>query len=340
MPPPARRSWRPTIIKLHAWGGLILALWMFMITVTGVFLGFRDSWVRFTIPEAGQAWVARTPEQIAEQLARIDQRYPGQVRSVTLARVELMADEVTFKDDGGAYLDPLTGEVLDQWAQNRRFMPLCLIGFLLAGSGLYLWFAYSNKFELDMPWFTASRPTLVAAHRDWGFVWAVPLLFTVATGVALVWPNQLRSVLAGPMPAPAASGSGPIAWRPIVEAADKAFEPSVLRIFIWPSPTSPAVNARIWQPGEWTLNGESRAWFAPGTGALLTKEDSKAVSGGVGFVNAMHPIHAGHAFGPFHLALLRFMGCFVALMTLYGAIAFWRKLRKDRQKALKKRVAA
>jgi uncharacterized iron-regulated membrane protein len=350
-------SVRHTLVRLHAWTGLILFVWITLITLTGTLLGFKVPWYRSTVPHANAEWVQRTDVQLADQMARIEAAFPGQVRSVLLASPDVMVDDVRLMDGGGAWVHPLTGAIIEQWGEYGRLMDvlLSLHHALLLGQvgeiivlvlalaltalivvGFYLWWPYRMKLMMGIPWVMASRADLIAGHRDWGLILGIPFAFMAVTGLAMNWPGG------GALKQPGAEGvarlpaphRGPIAWAPTIEGARAAFPKSALRVVQWPTPKGDPLRIRIKQRDEWHPNGRTRVDVDPATGAVLARIDALALGRSSRLNNALYPLHAGYAFGPHHIGLVRILGCLFLLFSLWGVIAYARLLLKQRRKRL------
>lgn len=349
---PRRSSWRPWLAWAHAWLGTALALWLLVVAVTGTILGFRTTIERGGNAQAQAAWVARDPDVLAQQMARIDQRFGNEVALVFLATPDMMVDRLWLTDGRSAMLHPMTGQTVRQWGPRGSTVDVILAihtlavfgapGTALAGSfalllallclaGLVLWWPWRERLRLELPWFTASRPDLLAGHRDWGLIVALPLGFMALTGMALSWPQASAALLTTQQTEPPARTGGPIAWPAVLATAARAFPDARIQRVVWPGAQDRAVTVHLRARGDWAPEGHSRVRLEPATGAMLSRVDGATLSGGAFLHQALFALHSGSALGPWHVGLVRILGIGVLCVALYGVIAFTRPMVRRRR---------
>lgn len=335
---------------LHAWTGLVLSGLLFTLAASGSLLVFKDDWTRMTVPGATQG-AAATPARAASALATAEAAFPGEVRSVLLASPALGVHTLALKDGGGAYLSA-DGRELVQWGKDGRAADWLfdlhhhlflgetgtivtgiagLSGLALALTGLALWWPQRRAFRPRVVPSSNTRPGWLSAHRNVGVLAAPLLILTLTTGSAMALPDLSKPLLAAML-----SGAGPpspklkrkvaeVDWPAVMGAAQARFPDAALRIVVSPRNPGQPVEVRLRRPGEWHANGRTRVWL-DGDGSVLRAEDALAAPSAARVFNAFWPLHAARVGGLPWRVLVATGGLSLALLSLYGAESYRRKL--------------
>jgi uncharacterized iron-regulated membrane protein len=352
----ARRFW-PWLRTAHAWAGLAACLFLFVIGTTGALLAIEPVLLRATVPGAAGP-VVTEPAQLAESVVAAEQRFgPERVASVIFASEHFALHQVAFRGGGGAWLDPQTSAIVEQWNGKRLGEWLfalhhelllddagktfagwiAVVAMLLLVSGLGYWAKLGLRGWRAWPRSSTPRE-LDAAHRTWGTVVAVPLLVILATGAGLALPGVAKPLLAALFGEQAAEPPAPrlavdadpaarVDWSSALAYAQARYPDATLRLVVRPKGTTPPY-ARLQQPAEWHANGRTFAWFAPGTGVVLGTRDALTAPRFARVHDLLWPLHAQRVGGPAWQLVGGATGAALAVLSLFGALAFLRRRRR------------
>jgi uncharacterized iron-regulated membrane protein len=103
---------------VHGWAGLLLALVVAAIALSGTALVFKADYLRATIPAAREA-VPTDPASLARVAARAEGTFAGEITTLAFATRELGLHQAYLRDGGGAYLDG-RGALVERWQAGGR----------------------------------------------------------------------------------------------------------------------------------------------------------------------------------------------------------------------------
>lgn len=347
------------IRQVHAWTGFALSLVIAIVSLSGAALVYKQEWLKLTVPGAGRSVTPDVRASAAAATAAESAFGPTAVRSVVLASPDFGLHQVYLRDEGGAYLDPRNGRVVQRWRENERAVDLLfdLHHHLLAGktgtrisgwigvaatlmvlTGLMVWAPAARSFRGVVAPRSLKRAGLLAAHRDLGVMAAPVVLVLALSGAAVALPEVARPMLvatagAKPPTLPPDTGDRPsVDWTQAVGAAQTLFPDAELRVLVWSGKTGAPVEVRLRQPGEWHANGRTVVW-TESTGALLAADDAQAQKLGVRLFNSFWPVHASKVGGLLWKTTAFLAGLSLAALSLFGAESFRRRLfRPNRAK--------
>lgn len=183
-----------------------------------------------------------------------------------------------------------------------------------------------------------------------GGIYGLVLLATLAfTGVVLALPEIVRPVVAAASPlapgfrGPAGlvgEGEPSLSLDAALAIARLQFPDGELRWVETPGKQGRPISLRFYRAGEPGRRfARNQVWVDPGTGAILAVRDTRQDSAGERFMDWMHPLHNGEAFG---LAgrLLACVGGLLPLLLLVTGWLRWRHKRVARQLTAARRAAA
>ncbi len=344
------------IRTLHAWAGAALSLLLMVMGLSGAFLVFEDDWVRATVPEARQA-ASVSPADLGAAAEAIEAAWPGEVRSVVFARPDFGVHRARFHEPGGAYVST-DGAVATTWAGEERLEAWVfeLHHRLLAGetgeivigaaglglvvlsiTGFVVWTPARRSFAWRVWPSGTKRRDLLAAHRDVGLLFCIPLFVMGLTGAAMIFSETTRAILTAvaPGPAPAkgklAAGEGDIDWPRALAAAQAAFPDAELRIAVWPAAPGAPASVRLRQPEEWHPNGRTVVAIDPATSRVLRVDDAQSWGGGQRLYNTLYPLHAAAVGGRLYDALIALTGLALASLGGFGLWSFLITPRRRRR---------
>ena len=352
------RRWLRTV---HAWAGIVAALLVAVIALSGAALVFKDDYLQASLPRFTPAEPDESAARLGELAATAERSFPGQMRSIVFADTRLRLHRAYLRDGGGAYLDG-AGVIVERWRENGRLevwlfdlherLLLGASGHTTAGcvalalitmvmTGVLLWLPGARAFAWRLWPRSTARRDLLAQHRDFGILVGTPLLFVALTGAALVFPTQAKSFLnlllspgSSAAVAPAhiscgvASATAPPDWEQILSRARARFPTAELRVLSWPGQDGLA-SVRLKQPGEWHPNGRTRVALCANDRRVVVTEDALADTRGGRAYNAVYPLHAAKIGGRPYDVFIALCGLALAVLALIGAGSFLRlRLRR------------
>lgn len=358
---PAQGALMDVLRQIHAWAGLSVSLFVAALGLSGSLLVFRPEWFKLTVPGAARSI---TPDPVAfAQAAEAAEAAFGRekIRSVVFASPDFGLHQVMLKSGGGGYLDPVTGQVVQQWAKNERLIDGVFdfhhhllygdVGTKIVGAfgvaaailvitGVIVWWPARRSFRGRIaPQSLTRRAHLLSAHRDLGLIASPVLMAMLLTGASIAYHDVVEPVfgrLLGEgrhVKPPAAAAAETIGWPQALVAAQARFPEAQLRSVAWPKDGNAPVTVRLRQPGEWHSNGRTTAALDPGTGRLLSANDAMTDGGGPRAYNALWPIHAARVGGLAWKLVAVLAGLALTALSLFGAEAFRRKLTSPRRRA-------
>lgn len=357
-----RRLW----FQVHKWIGLLLAILVIPISLTGSALVWHD-WLDGALnPERATSAPANRPASFYADSARTH-----------LAPGETLAS-IAFPDEGGAvvanasrpakpgggrpvrtilHLDPGDGRLLDRSASNegavhvmhvlhgslmvpgvgRQVVGWIGVAMLLSSlTGLWLWWPLKGRWTRGLRW---RRTTTTSAnlHHQGGFWIAIPLAILSLTGAWISFPAFFASLSgdpAGPSPAEQARRMGAV---PMVETrltADQA-------IALARPAASGALTALAWPTapdGKWKISferagGPAEVEVADATAVVTPPKPPRPET----TARLMRRIHDGNGMGPLWQVVIFLGGLIPAALAVTG-IMMWLNARR-RESAMAERRA-
>jgi uncharacterized iron-regulated membrane protein len=321
---------------VHRWLGLALAAVVCVVAASGGLLLLRDPYYRAVYPTLRTPISAAQIDARAAVLTDIESRWQHEgIQLVKFPRPELNAFQVWLRDGTEAFVDPLTGAVIDRWRWSTSAPAFLfelhahllvepsgtivngvasLVLIFMALTGVVLWWpARQNAFRLRgiIPRGTTARE-LLRSHAAVGAIAALPILVFAVTGAGIVFyeptaraMSRLFDSRAPEQPdARVAPREEPTrAWSLLLSRLDETF-PDGRTVFYYPGNRD---NARLLfrkqLPGEWHPNGRSYIVMDPYTTDVVQAVDARAQGAGTRAMHALYPVHAAKVGGPMMVAL-------------------------------------
>jgi uncharacterized iron-regulated membrane protein len=341
---------------LHAWAGAILALLMIVEGLTGAALALKPDYLRLKYPEA-RAEAAVTPQALGAAADTIEKAHPGHIQRLVFASPGLGVHQAFFMHDGYGYAAQ-DGRMLDMWSGPARpetflyelhhFLLLDDIGMKIVGYGalaaavvalvgLIVWLPVWKAFR-PIPWpRSGQRRELIAAHRNLGIVFVLPVMLFLITGASIIFYETSRSLLMKWAPGPVheeffpPADPGDIDWPKALTLAQAKFPKAQLRMIFWPEGVWAPAIVRLRQPGELPPDGETEVLIDPSTSNVLGVKDATPLGKGLRTYAAILPIHTAQVGGRGFDVLTVLTGLALAAMGGFGLWAFTiKQLRRAR----------
>jgi uncharacterized iron-regulated membrane protein len=238
----------------HLVGGVTAGLVILVMAVTGVLLSFEYQivqWAEKGVRTVDVPIATVAPLSLEALVVRAREAKPAaRLSAITIASDPRSSFTAHFGKDGALFVNPYTGAVLGgeskthavmhkiedvhRWLASRKIgKPVTgaanLIFFLLACSGLFLWWPRQQTRDAFRGILTF-RPGLFGKARDWNWhnvfgVWCAPVIIIItltATVMSYGWANNLLFKLAGSppparLPAPAVGNPQKAQPEPVPE---------------------------------------------------------------------------------------------------------------------------
>jgi uncharacterized iron-regulated membrane protein len=362
----AAQHGRRRIVRLvHVSLGLVLGLWLVLISLTGSLIVFREELENALRPALtrvppGGEWTPLQPV-----FDRVRSAFPGATfHTVNLPTAPDRSLSFWGHDASGrsfhAYVNPFSGELLGsdladdnltEWiylfhaqllggGTGERINGLGVLAWVaLLGSGVVLWVPRSGRRWREgfvVRWRAQWRRRWYDVHRAVGVWGAVPLLVVSVTGAYFPFQGPFRWLAEAVTGSPAAEDSP----RPPVRAATTPWVSldAVLKTASnvlpeaqpnWihlPAHKSDVFTVRKRLPGEWRREGANHLHVDPVTGELLRADLHADRTPAQRLLRSMFPLHAGTFGGLGTRIAWVVLGWLPAVLFLSGFMLWWRRL--------------
>jgi uncharacterized iron-regulated membrane protein len=355
-------------LQIHKWIGLLLAILIIPISLTGSALVWHD-WVDEAVnPERKVSALPAQPAAFYAQAAR-DALAPNETLvSLTYPKGEGAVLASAARQAGSAaggrpvrtqlYLDPTDGRVLDRAASNAGFVRVTLrlhgslmvpgfgrqivgwvgVAMLISSlSGLWLWWPFRGGFTKGFRW-RRSPTTSGNLHHQFGFWIALPLFVLSFTGAWISFPAFFGALSGegGPRGGPGGPGRGASA-APLVEtqldpdqvlAAATPFATDALRSIVWPTERDTSWTVSFARQG-----GDAAVKVDDTSGAVTPPEPSRPET----IARLMRRIHDGTDTGVVWQIIV-FLGGLIPVGLAVTGVIMWIDQRKRRMKTQRNRM--
>jgi uncharacterized iron-regulated membrane protein len=345
---------RRVILTIHLWAGLVAALFLFGLGVSGSLVAFENEIDRALNPKL--TWITAGSHQLtlAEMTAKLKAAYPGfDVAGMGMSDRDDVAWSAFLENDTAEHsiaFNPYTGAILgDKSAHNNftgevhQFHLHLLAGktggnivtaaavFLLvmAISGLVLW--WPRKL-LTVSWRKPWTKLNLEVHQVLGLYTSIFLMFFALTAIVIHW-DGLVNRIAGAQGEPAWPHSKPVPpGRPTPDfdailAAAQSAEPDARVTAI--SMDSTPVRVAMKHPNDHTPAGRTNLFIDAYTRKIDLITDWRTGSPGLRWAKLWNrEIHTGDIGG----LPTRILACVISLslplMTITGPLIWWNRQRK------------
>jgi uncharacterized iron-regulated membrane protein len=354
---------------IHRWVGLVLALIVAAVAVSGGLLLLRGPYERAMYPSLAKPFAAPVDaEALAREaavVASIEERFhdDGGVRTIKFPREGANAFHVYLDDESEAFIDPERGDLIARWTW-RDSLPAFLfelhahllaenagktvngIGALfmlfLTLTGVILWWPRkSGAFRLrrSVPR-NVSSGELLRSHAASGAIAAIPILVFAATGAGIVFYTPASAALSAmfdhrtPMKPDAvvAPRMGDIQpWVERLAHVRGTFSDGDLVMYSPGRGKNAAQSFRLRLNGEWHPNGRSYVLLNPYDGVVVQSIDARQQGLGTRIAHAIYPVHAATIGGIPYLLFTIVGAVGLAWLSIGGASAWIQKYRATRR---------
>lgn len=351
-----RKIW----FQLHKWIGILLAVLIIPISLTGSALVWHD-WLDESLnPErrtSGQvtlpasAYEAAARKAIAPGEALVSIAYPQSSGAVVAVATRPPAQPGARPVRTSLYLDPADGRLLDRAPSNEGLVHVFhvlhgslmvpgvgrqIVGwigvFMLLSSltGLWLWWPLTGRVGRGLRW-KRQPATSANLHHQVGFWIAIPLAMLSFTGAWISFPAFFAQVLGDPAGPSPAERMRRMATMPtddrrldvdtaLILAGRHATGPLVS--IAWPAGTEPQ-----WKIGFARDGGTAEVVVDDATGAATPPKSPQPET----VARTMRRLHDGTGMGPLWQAIIFIGGILPALLAVTGVMMWLRSRRWRRE---------
>ena len=368
-----RRLWlRGALFQIHLWVGVLFALYLIVISLTGAVLVFRQELTAWTLPSSLNAYrpadVVR-PEQVMSHFAQVEPR--GSATLLQMPSPELPAFLLEGRTASGSaarwWADPISGvlqpaprtwldTVLDlhdylllphAWGMQVNalgaagLLVLAITGIALWWPGVRVW-TRGLRVNLRASW----RRLNYDLHSAIGF-WTLALVtWWAISGVYFGYYRQVTAVVAAI--SPLRGMAAPIASHEVGDAAGtRSTLAAVIRVAQAVSP-----HGSLWSVSDPALQGSECYVLldlrAPGDFShrdivRVSTADARVLSvwhygerltAGDWVLWSMHPLHFGTTWGLVVKIVWAFFGVSLAVLTATGLLMYWNRFLRHRWHAV------
>jgi len=347
----------------HLYAGLLVALPLLLMCLSGVALVFKDDAWRWRHPQLAGVGPKTDAGHHAHAVECMRARFDAGIELVKWPQEGLWAYHLWLADGTEALVDPATLETIDRWAWWQRPTAvlaelhvhlmagelgarvvgyLGLAGLVMLASGVGVWWPARRRFRWRQLWpGSASAARLLISHRNLGAVLAAPALILVASGTGVAFFEPTRALLNGVFgdaagPPLAAKPEAPgepgraLALAELLARAEQVL-PAGRITFVYPDRARTGVlTLRKRLPSEPHPNGLSFIHLDRSDGALLALTDASQAQPGDRIANWMYPLHSGKWGGRVWQAVVALHGALLAVLMVAGVLAWLRRPRAAR----------
>lgn len=369
---PRRLFLRRVVFQIHLWVGVLLSLYLVMISLSGALLVYHDTLTRGTLPAGLTPYDPLRTQAIPPVVAAVRATYPDSTISylnTPSPRMPVFVLQMQDREQTSFQLiaDPQTGRLHPlprTWvnavydfhttlllgsAHGMQWNGVGAVGLLLvAATGILLWWRGAKTWWRGLG-FSARhhwRRLTFDLHHAIGF-WTLFLVsWWALSGIYFAWSKPFTAAVNAVSPlvgaqepsprTPPPNGRVPPTLQLVLDAASKASPRGKLSSLLNPSLTpNEGVYAYM------NLRSPEDFWHADvvhldaKTGAILSVwHFGQNHTLGDWFLWAMQPLHFGTLWGPWVRALWCVLGILLAILTLTGLMMYWNRYLRFRWKAL------
>jgi uncharacterized iron-regulated membrane protein len=369
---------RRLLFQIHLWCGVILGLYLAIISLTGAVLVFEEEIEAYHHPRPPHRWEATgPPAEIAAVVTKVQNAFPRNRLMAVLTPVPEQPTYLAFlKTESRSAIvavDPVSGDPLDRGPLSDSFLGkladfhanlfagrpgriingiAAAILLLLSATGLVIWWpgrrAWNRGFALRFG--AGWRRLNLDLHRVTGITTMAFLLVWGSSAIYFVWPNQalglvghFSSVAAVVPPrvtvSPQANGQRTDLGEMIEQARAHAPGMTVAAVDLPGDAEDPLV-IMMGQTGHRNLSNVTRLYFDPFTGRLLTTwQYGRNRTAGEWLIWSMRPLHYGFYWALAGKIVWALFGLAIPVLFATGFFMYWNRTLGKRWRSTRQTAA-
>ncbi len=336
----------------HRWIGAVLALFLLTVSVTGVALIWKDSYLGLVFAQPEHQFDVAAVIGMAEAA---EVAFGAEGIAVAQFNEATHLTRVILRDGQAAYLG-VDGAVLDVWSANgrpeewvldlhHRFLSgtrglyvaggVGIAALIAIGLGLIAYWPTRRAWRQGMHLRSGARVHLQLAHRNSGVVLALPLAVLVLSGVFLTFPTISRELLIWGQGADTygetfgdgvddLEGPAQATWPRAIERAVSVFPDAQITGLTWPNGGNERV-IHLRTASEWNVEGNSSVQITASDGYMDLRIAAQDYLAGERFYNLMGALHTSQLGGLIYQVMQTVVGLGLAWLAVLGLAAFMRK---------------
>lgn len=344
---------------LHSWAGLLFALLILLVGLTGTLLVWKSDYLWLSIPEARQGFQP-TPESLASIAQSIESQFEANdVIAIQFATERLALNKVYLADSRYAYID-VSGNVIDLWQLNGRWeewlydlhhrlllgstgvtitgiLALSMMPFMILG--LIAFWPTRAAFKKGLKLKNVTRPQLLMLHRNLGVISVLPLMLMFLTGAILAFPDQARALfvekaqLSDEYQNQLVKGVDEVygedqgGWLRALERAQSIYPDGKIRSVSPNNFFSPYKVISLQQKGDWHQSGLTRIYIDAEAGYMDLNMNARLYPLLERAYSLSYPLHIGKIGSRAYQITLTFFGLALCALALLGLISYTKKIR-------------
>ena len=349
---------RKAFLTVHLWAGLIAAVFLFLVGISGAIIAFENELDRFlnsglyyVQPRGHLLGLDAISQKLLAQYpgAKIDGFEPPEKPDLAL----IVGLEPSSGKEMTLFVDPYTGDVRGDAQQGNRFVSRVhqfhthllageigkqIVGWsgvfllLLSITGIVLWWR-AKVFR----WPSSGTPTRFhfELHSTSGLLSSVFLFIFAITGICIHWERQVNALAAKMSPSPSGrpaqrpdAGTVPLSPDRLIEVAKSALPDARVTLLQMSSAPRQPVTVVLKFPEDHTPLGRTRMAIAPYSGRVLQIQSSRDFSPAMKYSRMWNrEIHTGDIFGMPTRILAAFFSLMVPLLAVTGPLLWWNRRR-------------
>lgn len=345
-----------TLRKVHLYAGIVLAIPLFFLAISGMGLVFKESIWRLQYPALAEPVPALSAQDHGRALDAIHESFEPEIVLVKWPQPGVAAYQVWLADGTEAFVEPLSHEVIAQWRWYETPMSflaethihllagdtgktvagilgLCLLALLLTGA--VLWWPRRRFFRWkSLKISRLTRPALLGFHRDLGVILGPLAIVIIGAGVGVAFFQPARILLnglfgddaGGPLaqpPAVESNHSGNASTDALVKSAEEALPDGDLVFFLPDTEDTGVVTVRKRMPEEMHPNGLSFVYLDTEDASVVKTIDASRAPPGDKVANMLYPVHSAKWGGVAYKIVVLVNGFLIVAMLITGIVSYF-----------------
>lgn len=366
---------RRIVFHLHCYLGLVIGLFLVVVSVTGSLIVFREEVEALIYPALMKTQFRGERKSVQQIVDKVELAFPHErIFSLRMPRTpdQTYLLKMNNPHDLFVYVDPYNGRIIGAHRQDETLMGWLtlihtqllsgergkiilgiggLLMFVMCITGFYLWYLSNNRFIRG---FVISKSSTVKrlvydVHRVFGIYIVLFLMLAGLTGIFLVFSKTTAEFInfltasssrpISPLSRPTAAAGSVPSVDAMLEQADVLLPGEITWVNFPQTPQSVWV-VRKKLLTEWHPNGRNFIYFDQYTGTVLLVENADTAPIGTRIYNLFYPLHVGAAGGLPGRILQAAAGLLIVVLLFTGYLLWFNKKKSRVRKRIPRKFIA